>query len=123
MDMEKVVSTYIKLRDRKEAMEEELKEAVKPLNEKMTLIEAAMMKYMQEQGLENIKTKAGTAYQSQVRSVKVEDWDAVRSFIEEKGAWDILNRAVNKTAVLGEYNGQVPGVLIATINKLNFRRS
>ncbi len=121
--MEKVVATYIKLRDRKEALEAEVKEAIKPINEKLDLIEAAMMKYMQEQGLENIKTKAGTAYQSKVNSVKVEDWESVKSFIQENQAWDILNRAVNKTAVMGEYNGQVPGVSIQTINKLNFRRS
>ena len=123
MDMEKVVRVYIRLRDQKEALEAECKDKVKPIKENMELIENSLYQWMDEKGVKNVKTSYGTAYQSQVNSVKVTDWQQVRNFIEENDAWDILNRAVNKTAVVNDYKGEVPGVQISVINKLNIRRS
>ena len=123
VDMEKAVRLYIRLRDEKEAIEAECKERIAPIKEKLDFIEGATQKYLDDHGMTSLKTAAGTAYRSEVKAVKIDDWEAVQNFIKEKEAWDLLNRAVNKTALVNEYNSEVPGVRVETVTKTNFRRA
>jgi hypothetical protein len=95
---------------------------VAPIKEEIEKLEAALMKLMNEAGVQSVKTKAGTAYFSNVSSVRVVDWPVTLDFIVSNGAWDLLERRVNKTA-LKELEEGVPGVAIETIRKVNVRRS
>jgi hypothetical protein len=55
----------------------------------------------------------------------VENWDAVLDFIKDTGSFDMLNKAVNKTAVHGyiEQNKTVPpGVNYGTRVDVNIRK-
>jgi hypothetical protein len=55
----------------------------------------------------------------------VADWDALLSFIKAEGAYDMLNKAVNKSAVrayLDETNKLPPGVNYSTTITVSVRK-
>lgn len=125
MDIEKVVAHYVSLREQVKEMEAELKERTAPLKEAMTQIEAALQKMLQDQGLESMKTGAGTAYISKTERAKIEDWNTVLSFIQEHDTTELLERRINATALkdLRDAGTEVPGVSLNTFTKVNVRRS
>ncbi len=57
-----VVAAYLKLRNKKEALEAETKDQVKTLKEKMEQFEAWIKEQADAQGVTSFKTKHGTAF-------------------------------------------------------------
>ena len=125
LTVDKVIGTYIMLRSQKEVIENDVKEQVAGIKEKMAKLEAWIQAKSDETGVKSFKTDAGTAFMSTTDFAKVGDWDAVLGFIKDNGAYDLLNKAVNKKAVR-EYidlNGAVPsGVNFGTIMGVSVRR-
>ena len=125
LTVDKVIGTYIMLRSQKEVIEDGVKEQVAGIKEKMSKLEAWIQAKSDETGVKSFKTDAGTAFMSTTDFAKVGDWDAVLGFIKDNGAYDLLNKAVNKKAVR-EYidiNGSVPsGVNFGTIMGVSVRR-
>ena len=125
LTVDKVIGAYITLRSQKEVIEADVKEQVAGIKEKMAKLEAWIQAKSDETGVKSFKTDAGTAFMSTTDFAKVGDWDAVLGFIKDNGAYDLLNKAVNKKAVR-EYidiNGSVPsGVNFGTIMGVSVRR-
>lgn len=122
MDVSKIVSHYIKLRDDMAAMRQRHKDELAPLRDDMDSIENALHKVMHEQGVESLKTRAGTPYIQEVTNIKVTDWEATLEAIKEREAWGLLYRNVAKTAYL-ESGAELPGLETSTMQKVNVRRS
>jgi hypothetical protein len=120
-----VIATYITLRTKKETIEASVKEQVADIKEKMAKLETWIQVKSDETGVKSFKTDAGTAFMSTADYASVGDWDAVMAFVKDNGAWDMLNKAVNKKAVR-EYvdaNGAVPsGVNFGTKITVAVRR-
>lgn len=123
MKIDHFVDHYLHLRDTVlKQMEAKHKKATAKIKEDMALLEAVFMQHLNETGQTSAKTPHGTAYTSKVQSVKIADWDeATLPYIIKNEAWDLLVRNVNKTAL--KELGDVPGVQISTIRKINVRRS
>jgi hypothetical protein len=124
-NIEKVVSTYIKLRNSKAAVEAAAKEEVEIIKAKMVKLESWLLAQANEQNVTSFKTKSGTAFVTTVDYANVADWDAVLSFIKDNQAFDMLERRVSKTAVRGyiESMGKVPaGVNYGTKIEVNVRK-
>jgi hypothetical protein len=122
MNLSTIIDHYIKLRDTKSDMEERHKDELAPIKEQMELVEAALQKHMQDLGLQNLKAGNGTAYLAETTSAKVMDWETTLNWITANQRWDMLERRVNKTAVMEEEDG-VPGVQVTRIVKTHVRRS
>ena len=117
LTVEQVVDTYIKLRRQKEAVENEVKEQVMSIKEKMLKLEAWIRAKSDETGVKSFKTDAGTAFLTTSDFASVADWDEVLAFIKENEAWDMLTKGVSKVAVRGyiDANKSVPnGVTFGT---------
>ena len=122
-----MVAKYIELRDYTKAEQEAFDARMKPYTDGMFAIEGAIMLYLNEQNLENLKAEAGTAFKVRTFHAKVTDRDALFNFVQESGAFELLTAAVSKDAVK-EYmeehqDNPPPGVDVATTTKVNFRRS
>lgn len=122
MNLDHVVSLYVRLRDRKKEIEARHKEELEPLKKDMDTIEAALLKVFQETGQKSAKTTSGTAYVSEVESIRILDRDAVIDTVAEKGCWDVLNVSVAKKN-LRESGIELPGIDISSVRKVNVRRS
>lgn len=123
--MEEVVGAYLKLRNKKEAIEGAVKEEVKAIKEKMVKLEAYIKKEADEQGVTSFKTASGTAFVTTTDFAQVADWDSVLGFIKKNEAWDMLEKRVSKNAVRGyiDEHKEVPsGVNYGTRIDINVRK-
>ena len=122
-----LITAYIKYRDFTAAKEEALKQELKPYTDAMATISTAMLDILNQSGADSIKTDAGTAYVSELDSMKVIDRDALMDFVVTSGETSLLSAAVAKDGVrdyMSEHQGQLPpGVEKSSIRKVNFRRS
>lgn len=123
--IDSVIGAYMKLRAKKQAIEDEAKQKVAAIKEKMEKLEAFIKIKADEQGVTSFKTDHGTAFLTTVDYANVADWDSVLEFIKENEAYDMLEKRVSKTAVRGyiEQNKVVPpGVNYGTRLEVNIRK-
>lgn len=125
-NLEAVIKKYIELRDAKDRADAEAKAKAEPLQKAMKAIETFLMDLAIKTGQTKFGTPDGTAFITTKTGCNVADWDATLKFIEEKRAFNLLNRAVNKTAV-GEFieaNGAPPpGINWVAMKEIQIRRS
>src|SRR6056297_4102805 len=76
-DISPIVKHYIALRDQKAEIEARHKEELEPIRKDMDMIEGALMKVLQDGGQKSAKTDCGTAYISEVESIKITNKDEV----------------------------------------------
>ena len=111
--VDEVVKGYIKLRDKKNDLKKDQAEELRPINEKMGLLENWLLRDLQTRKVESQKTAEGTAFISTVSAATVKDRDAFFKYVIENEQWDLLENRVSKTVVLDhlEDTGEVvPGV-------------
>jgi hypothetical protein len=124
--VEQVVETYLRLRRKKEAIENETKEKVADLKTKMTKLESWLMQKADDDGVTSFKTPAGTAFVTTTDFANVADWDAVLTFIKENDAFDMLEKRVSKTAVrahMDETGDVPPGITYGSKIGINVRKA
>lgn len=120
------VSKYLQLRSKVEEIKKEHKEQLAPYNEAMDKLEEYFAKYMDDQGLANLKTDEGTAYTSDLMSVTTGDKVAFLDYVKAQDAWHLLDIRPSKSAVqeLVENGTEPPpGVKISTHRKVNVRKN
>ena len=125
MTVDQVIEAYLKFRNKKEALEAEIKDQVKELKDKMAKLEAWIKTKADAEGVTSFKTAHGTAFVTTNDYANVADWDAVLSFVKENEAYDMLEKRVSKNAVRGyiEQNKTVPsGVNYGTRIDVNVRK-
>lgn len=125
LNVDQVVAAYMKLRQQKEALEASIKEEVGAIKDKMTKMEAWIKEQADAQGVTSFKTKHGTAFLSTSDYANVADWDAVLTFIQDVGAFDMLEKRVSKIAVRGyieEHKAVPPGINYGTKLEVQIRK-
>lgn len=122
---EQLIQRYVQMRDDKQALAEQQAAQMKPYNDALQVLETALQDALNQCGGDSIKTKSGTAYKSSATTCKVEDWPSFITFVQETGDMDLLVRNVNKTRYqeLIEGGRLVPGISVATVQRVNVRRS
>jgi hypothetical protein len=120
------VSSYIEGRDLLATMKVEYEQACEPIKKMMEGLETKFLQYMQETGVESIRTKSGTVYTQVRTSATVADWPTVLNFIRSGEHWHMMEHRVSKLAVeayIEEHGDVPPGVNVSRSNVVNFRRS
>lgn len=128
---DKLISTYLKMRNVIAAKEKAFKAEKKSIEGSMELIGAELRKRLKPEGEKAIKTDSGTAFEVKKEFVGVEDFDdflkfligsilrcATNDYMDEdinaalqNAELQYLNKVVNKTAVLDhmkETKGELP---------------
>ena len=126
LTVEQVVGTYIKLRRKKEALEDQVKADVDAIKASMGKIEAWLMEKADADGVTSFKTTAGTAFVTTTDFANVADWDAVLTFIKSHDAFDMLEKRVSKSAVrayMDESGDVPPGINYGTKIGINVRKA
>lgn len=125
MNVERLVEGYVKLRDRKSAIEAKHKEELAPIRKLMDEVEAKMLAAMMETNTTSLKTKAGTAYQTTRVSATVADRDAFKTYCTDNDAWELADIRAGKTAIraMVEETGELPpGINWREDIGVNFKR-
>lgn len=125
VNVDDVISTYMKLRGQKDAIEAETKEKILSIKVKMDKLEAWIKEQADLQGVTSFKTKHGTAFLTTTDFANVADWDAILQFVRENEAFDLFEKRISKVAVRGyiEQTKTVPpGVNYGTRLDVNIRK-
>jgi hypothetical protein len=116
----------MKLRAQIEVDEAQFEAQLAPKKAMLKKLTAHIHEYLNEQGLQNLKVAGvGTAFKKITTSCTVADWDVVWADITTREAWDMLNHAVNKTAVAAyveEHGAPPPGVNYTATEVVQFRK-
>jgi predicted HicB family RNase H-like nuclease len=96
VDLDKVVSTYIKIRDKKNELAAEFNKREEELNEKLDVIKKALLEHCQNTGVESIRTQSGTFYRSVKKKYWTSDWESMNQFIMEHEAIDLLEKRIHQ---------------------------
>lgn len=105
-----IIDRYIQMRDRKAELKAKFDASVATLDQAMDRCEAVILKHLDASGIDSVGSAMGTAFKSKRTSATVADWDAALGFIRDNELWNMLDRRVNKTAVIEykEANDDLP---------------
>lgn len=95
--VDKLVSVYIKLRDRKAELQKEFSEKEAALDAKMDLVKAALLDHCNTANVESVRTTAGTFYRTMKQRFWTSDWGSMNNFIMENDALDLLEKRIHQT--------------------------
>lgn len=121
-----IVERYIQMRDKKAELKAAYDASVKDIDAGMERIERHLLNELNELGATSMSTPFGTPYVTVRTSASVADWPAVLEHIKSNGAWDMLERRVNKTVVDAfrtEHDDLPPGINWREERVVNIRRT
>lgn len=124
--IEKRVSQFIQLRDRIKAENDAHALKMKPLNELLQKLNAAILDHLNTSGGDSLSIRGvGTAYKTMRVSASIQDGDEFRRWIIGGEAWDLIDWKANAKAI-EEYNAEhgalPPGVKITRMSVVGVRR-
>lgn len=125
-DMEKRTRQFIEVRDTLKRMDAEHKEKCKPLREIQEVLAGRIQAFMTANGLENLRTNAGTCYTTTRRTASLADPEAFMRYVIEHNAFDLMDRRANSTAVqdfVKKNHALPPGCNLSSIETVGVRRA
>lgn len=126
MDAEKLVKTYIRIRDAKEAVTKKCNEEVAALQAQMDTIEEALHEICKATGQNGGKTAAGTFTRSVKTRYEATNWDSMYKFIMENNIPEVFVRNLNQTNLkqfLDEHPDKLPeGLNVRNTYAITVRR-
>ena len=97
VDLGKLTAIYIKIRDKRAENKREFEEADTELKEQMEVLETQMLDVCKEMNADSIRTPHGTIIRSVKSRYWTNDWDSMYDFIEEHGAFGLLEKRIHQT--------------------------
>lgn len=122
---DKRVDQFIKLRDKIKAIKEKHKEELAPFNEGLESLNSILLGHLNSVGADNVGTACGTVYKTAKKSASIADMDAFWTYVITQGAFDMVDKKANPTAVeeFIETNGAPPpGVNWNVVDVVGVRR-
>lgn len=107
----KLIDSYIKLRDKKEALVKEQKVEVRKLDEIMEGIESFLRAHLKQQKVQSISSDFGTAFINRQRSATLADSAMFREFVIANSNFDLADFRPKKDAIeayIEEHDGRSP---------------
>ncbi len=118
VSLEQLTRVYIKMRDKKAELSQELEARLSELDDKMKKVKTGILDHMKEIGAESLKTEAGTVYRTVRTTYSTNDWDSMNKFILEHSVPEILEKRIHQTnmkAFLEEHPDVLPPGLNANM--------
>ena len=96
-DMDKLTRAYLAIRDAKEVLTDKYKQQVAELDEQMQVIEQELLDHCKNMNASSVRTPHGTVIRSVKSRYWTNDWDSMYDFIEETGAFGLLEKRIHQT--------------------------
>ena len=111
MDMDKIVRAHLAIRNERKRLTSDFNATDSDLKRKQERLEAEMLRFMRESGMESVRTDAGTIYQQESVKPAASDWTAFYAWVRENDAFDALEKRIKATFVkdfMEENDGATP---------------
>lgn len=99
MDINKMTKVYVRIRDARAAATKVYEDADRKLKEQLEMAGNQLLKYLQDNKIQSLRTDAGTVYTEEDLKPSASDWDALYAFIVEHNAFEALEKRIKKTFV------------------------
>jgi adenosine deaminase len=127
MNTNLMTKAYVNLREARHKLKREFEEQDQKLKAKMERLEAEMLKFLQENNTDSVKTQSGTFYRQEEVTPTGSDWDAFYQWVAKNDAFDALERRIKKTFIkeyMEMHDGAIPpGVSVYREYVARVRRS
>lgn len=97
VDLDKLTTIYIKIRDKRADNKRMFEAEDNDLKEQMEVLEAQMLDVCKDMNADSIRTPHGTIIRSVKSRYWTNDWDSMYTFIEEQGAFGLLEKRLHQT--------------------------
>jgi hypothetical protein len=122
----KLVRVYLKMKEKKDEIDNAYKEQTKDLADQMALVKSALLDYCKEHGVEGARTKAGLFYRTTATNYWTNDWASMHEFVLEHKVPDLLEKRLHQGNVkqfLEEHPDVLPpGMNTETKYQISIRR-
>lgn len=98
-DAEALVSAYINIRDERDRIVNQQKQALKELEFQLETVSKALLEICKEYKLDGFRTDFGTVSQITKTEYWTNDWDSLYRFIKENDAFHLLHKRVNQSGM------------------------
>lgn len=127
MNTNTLTKAYVKLRDARTALKREFDEKDNALKAKQERLEAEMLRFLQENNLDSVRTETGTFYRQEDITPTGSDWQLFYDWVAKNDAFDALERRIKK-GFIKEYmetheGGVPPGVSVYREYVVRVRRT
>jgi len=95
--LNKIVRTYIKIRDKREELTRTYKQEYDVLSGKMGLIKSAILAQMRDHNVESMSTTEGVVYRTVDRKYWTSDWEAFHNLVVTHNVPQLLEKRVHQT--------------------------
>lgn len=95
--LEKLTRIYIKMRDKKAEVSQELEEKISKIDADMKTVKTAILQHMKDIGAESLRTEAGVVYRTVRTTYSTSDWESMGKFILEHGVPELLEKRLHQT--------------------------
>lgn len=95
IDLNKLVSVYLKLRDAIEEKEEQHKAELQELKDQFDVVAGELLTHCNSQNIDSIKTPIGTISRRISTRYWTSDWDSMYQFIKEHDAPFLLEQRIH----------------------------
>lgn len=92
-----LVKAYINLRTAKDDLRRSYELQDKEMQDQMNMIQAEILDFCKNSGLDSLKTKYGTAMRSVKERYWCTDWDSFRNFVKENDAIELFEKRIHQT--------------------------
>jgi nanoRNase/pAp phosphatase (c-di-AMP/oligoRNAs hydrolase) len=127
MDLNKVVATYVKIRDKRAEKKRAFEAEDADLKAKMERIEAFLLQHLESVQATQVGTDHGTFYRQKDVIPSAADWGAFYDWIKQNDAFDALERRIKKTFITqymeANEGALPPGVNVFSKYVVRVRRS
>ena len=95
-DLDRLVSVYVKIRDKKSELAAEFNEKEKELDAKLDKLKAVLLEHCKETGTESVKTASGTFWRTQKKRLWTSEWEAMSRIVVDNEAVDLLEKRISQ---------------------------
>ena len=99
--LKKMTEVYLKIKDKREKLSAEFREADEKLISQQNKIKSALLGYLKENDIKSVKTDVGTFYRTVKQKYWTSDWESMHKFILEHEVPEFLEKRLHQGAVKG----------------------
>lgn len=113
--LDKLVRTFMHLRDKRNEMRNEMEQELSVMESKMNAVKQAILEQMKALGMESVRTPFGTAYRTVRTTYSTSDWARFHEFVLEHHEPGLLEKRIHQ-ANMKEFLEQHPELLPPGLN-------
>lgn len=95
--VEKIISTFLKIRNAKEELTRGYEAQVAELDEQMTVLKQKLLEVCKDTGVTSLGTGNAIAYRTVKNRYWTNDWSNFYNFLKDKGKLELLEKRIHQT--------------------------